>query len=196
MHGFEEKLVRYYEARATNGVGHGNGDNGQAEDDTTTAETDKKSKTKKKDKKAAAGPPSAAVGLRIPLTSGDVAFLVEEVYRGRSAVSGLPTRTTLVRWQLPEGPTGASAATTTVESLLDRVRPAAEDLEGDVPLQPEQRTAKLQLADLVCMTREEASRHQDLVLFKGQSLASLYDEPTLARIEARRREAAEYEAYR
>lgn len=160
----------------------------------STEDSNKKGKKSKKDKKksAAYDANSAAVGLRVPLTSGDVAFLVEEVYRGRSAVSGLPTRTTLVRWQLPERAEGADI----VESLLDRVRPAAQDLEGDVPLQAEQKTARLQLADLVCMTREEASRHQDLILLKGQPLSSLYDEATLAPIEARRREAADYEKYR
>ena len=31
-------------------------------------------------------------GLRIPLTSDDCGYIVEEVYRGRSAISGIPTR--------------------------------------------------------------------------------------------------------
>ncbi|EFX02250.1 ubiquitin-activating protein [Grosmannia clavigera kw1407] len=127
--------------------------------------------------------PSLAVGLRIPLTLGDVAFLVEDVYRGRSAVSGLPTRTTLVRWQWPSDDDGSAA------SLVHRV--AAGN-----PNDPEQRSTRLSLADLVCMTREEAARHHDQILLAGRPLADLYDAPTLARIDARRREAAAYEEYR
>ncbi|CAK7231162.1 hypothetical protein SCUCBS95973_007817 [Sporothrix curviconia] len=194
VHGFEEKMVRHFEQKATQAA---NGD-APTEDATAPAEETGKGKKSKKSKKndkkgkAAADASSAAVGLRVPLTAGDVAFLVEEVYRGRSAVSGLPTRTTLVRWQLPTREEGADV----VESLLDRIRPAPQDLEGDVPLQAEQRTARIWLADLVCMTREEASRHQDQILFKGQPLSSLYDEATLARIETKRQETAEYEKYR
>lgn len=191
VHGFEEKMVRHFE-EVSKGV---NGDDSKTTEETTAEDnSDLKGKKLKKNKKKATpyDANSAAVGLRVPLTANDVAFLVEEIYRGRSAVSGLPTRTTLVRWQLPERAEGADL----VESLLDRVHPAAQDLEGDMPLQAEQKTAKLHLGGLVCMTREEASRHQDLVLFKGQPLSSLYDEATLERIAAKRHEAAEYEKYR
>lgn len=190
VHGFEEKMVRHFE-EVSKGV---NGDDTKITEEAPVEGDEKKDKKSKKDKKKTTpyDANSAAVGLRVPLTANDVAFLVEEIYRGRSAVSGLPTRTTLVRWQLPERAEGADI----VESLLDRVRPSAQDLEGDMPLQAEQKTAKLHLGDLVCMTREEASRHQDLVLFKGQPLSSLYDEATLERIEAKRHEAAEYEKYR
>jgi hypothetical protein len=38
------------------------------------------------------------VGLKIPVTRDDVGYLVEEVYRGKSVVSGLP----LVRWRAPK----------------------------------------------------------------------------------------------
>ncbi|KIH91631.1 ThiF family protein [Sporothrix brasiliensis 5110] len=188
VHGFEEKMVRHFEEASKTKTA--NGDTALTDDSNS-----KKDKTSKKDKKKTTpyDANSAAVGLRVPLTSADVAFLVEEIYRGRSAVSGLPTRTTLVRWQLPQRAQGADGI---VESLLDRVRPAAADLEGDMPLQAEQKTARLHLGDLVCMTREEASRHQDQILFQGRPLSSLYDEATLARIEARRHEAAEYEKYR
>ncbi|CAK7263983.1 hypothetical protein SEPCBS119000_000768 [Sporothrix epigloea] len=197
VHGFEERLIRHFEevAQAT-----GDGATEGADHNPAAASAADKSKDSLKDEQkrrksksnTVADSTSAAVGLRVPLTAGDVAFLVEEVYRGRSVVSGLPTRTTLVRWQLPTQKDGADV----VESLLDRIRPAAQDLEAGVPLQAEQRTARLQLTDLVCMTREEASRHQDAILLKGQPLSSLYDETTLSRIEAKRREAAAYEEYR
>ena len=44
-----------------------------------------------------------ALGLKIPVTKDDVGYLVEEVYRGKSVVSNLPTRLALVRWKVPEG---------------------------------------------------------------------------------------------
>ncbi|CAK7274222.1 hypothetical protein SEPCBS57363_006051 [Sporothrix epigloea] len=194
VHGFEERLVRHFEeatAQATSDKLTSEGDAAHIAASAASKDGQKTNKNKKQSK-TAADTSSAAVGLRVPLTAGDVAFLMEEIYRGRSAVSGLPTRTTLVRWQLPAHEDGADV----VESLLDRIRPAPHDLEGEVPLQAEQRTARLHLIDLVCMTREEASRHQDAVLFKGQPLSSLYDETTLARIEAKRQEAAAYETYR
>ena len=37
-----------------------------------------------------------STGLRVPVTKGDVGYLIEEVYRGKSAVSNLPTRLALV----------------------------------------------------------------------------------------------------
>ncbi|EPE08361.1 ubiquitin-protein ligase molybdopterin-converting factor [Ophiostoma piceae UAMH 11346] len=185
VHGFEEKLVRHYEAAAEPVV-----EAAETAETTETGETPAEEK-KKKNKKNKASVKSLAYGLRVPLTPGDIAFLVEEVYRGRSIMSGLPTRTTLVRWELPAGADKKDAG-----SLFDRVQPAAEDLEGDMPLQAEQRCSRLRLSDLVCMTREEASRHQDLILLKGQEPASLYDAATLASIDARRQEIAQYEQYR
>lgn len=184
MHGFEEKMVRHCEEQAHAGT------------DGTAAAPPAEAGTKQKKKKKTKQPPaeSAAVGLRVPLTPGDVAFLVEEVYHGRSVVSGLPTRPTLVRWQRPSGSEPGQPGA--VEALMDRVRPAPADLDGDTPLQPEQRASRLRLSGLVCMTREEASRHQETVLLQGQPATSLYDAATLARIEARRKEAAAYEEYR
>lgn len=140
-----------------------------------------------REKTQAASGPSLAVGLRVPLSPGDVAFLLEDVYHGRSAVSGLPTRTTLVRWQLDAAVDDDGTAPP--DRLVLRV-PAAD------PRDPEQRSTRLPLANLVCMTRDEAARHQDRILLGGQPLSDLYDEATLARIDARRRDAAAYEKYR
>ncbi|KAK8016229.1 hypothetical protein PG993_014418 [Apiospora rasikravindrae] len=46
---------------------------------------------------AAGGDPAVAVGLKIPINIGDVAFLTEEVFRGRSAITGLTNRLHLIR---------------------------------------------------------------------------------------------------
>lgn len=85
-----------------------------------------------------------AQGLRLPVMQEDVAYLIEDVYRGKSVVSSLPTRLALIRWRKP----------------------------GDEPLfdlsYPKQKSSKLRLNDLVCMTREEANKHEKEVL-KGDS---------------------------
>lgn len=75
-----------------------------------------------------------SLGLRIPVTKDDVGYLVEEVYRGKSVVSSLPTRLALVRWNMPEG--GFKIQ---------------ESGEG-------QRSVRLSLNELVCMTKGESKR--------------------------------------
>jgi hypothetical protein len=73
-------------------------------------------------------------GLKLPLSVGDVGYVIEEVWRGRSAVSGVPTRLALVRWRRPEGET-------------------VSEIEG-------QKASLVKLDQLVCMTKEEAQRHE------------------------------------
>jgi tRNA threonylcarbamoyladenosine dehydratase len=118
--------------------------------------------------------PGVPSGLRLPVTSGDIAFLVEELWASRSAVTGLSTKLVLVRWKRPEGNT------------MIRI--------GEAP--NEQRSSKISLGDLVCMTKEEAIRHEKEVLKGGANPATLYDPATLARVEGKLKEAREYEKYR
>ncbi|KAI5277445.1 hypothetical protein KEM54_005028, partial [Ascosphaera aggregata] len=47
------------------------------------------------------------IGLKLPITKDDIAYLVEEVYRGKSVVSGLSTRLALTRWKKPAKGFGA-----------------------------------------------------------------------------------------
>ena len=113
-----------------------------------------------------------ALGLRIPITKDDVGYLVEEVYRGKSVVSRLSTRLALVRWTLPDGgfePT--------------------EDLEG-------QKSVRLSLNDLVCMTKDEAAAHEKEVLKKGRRPEDLYSTDVLHLVERRRAEEKHYQQYR
>lgn len=110
-------------------------------------------------------------GLKVPLTSEDVGYIVEEVYRGRSAISGVPTRLSLVRWHKPsEG------------SINDAV--------------PDQINSKLRYRDLVCMTKEEAKLHMIEVILGDKTLEEMYDQETIERVEGRIQEEIAFEKYR
>lgn len=113
-------------------------------------------------------------GLKTPLTVGDVAFLSEEVYHGRSIVSGIPTRLVLTRWRRPD---------TTNMSVI-----------GDG--EHVQKCSTVRLRDLVCMTKEEAARHEKEILRAEKRPEDLYEEETVARVEAKLTEAAAYEKHR
>jgi len=111
-------------------------------------------------------------GLRIPITKDDVGYLVEEVYRGKSIISRLPTRLALIRWKAPE-----------------RGFKIEEEAEG-------QKTVRLILSELVLMTKEEAVRHEKEVLKGGKSPESIYSEDVLRLVERRRKEEQHYQLYR
>lgn len=119
-------------------------------------------------------PSDIAVGLRIPLSIGDVAFLVEEMYRGRSVVSGLPTRLFLIRWRKPQ------------QSILKTIGDGAD----------QQKWTSLRLSDLVCLTKEEVKVHEKQVLKGDKTPEEFYDDETVKRVEARMAEIKEYEKYR
>ncbi|EEP78854.1 conserved hypothetical protein [Uncinocarpus reesii 1704] len=114
------------------------------------------------------------VGLRIPITRDDVGYLLEEVWRGKSVVSGLTTRLVLVRWERPKAGFGAD--------------PEWEKYG--------QKGVRLHLRDLVCMTKEEAQRHEREVLKGEKTPADLYDERVLHKVRERLREEEEFEKYR
>ncbi len=112
------------------------------------------------------------VGLKIPVTRDDVGYLVEEVYRGKSVVSGLPTRLALVRWRAPkDGYT------------------ADKRWEG-------QKSSRLRLRDLACMTKEEAVLHEREVLRKGNRVEDMYDRNVVNLVEQRMNDEEGYERYR
>ncbi|KAI9804481.1 MAG: hypothetical protein M1825_001380 [Sarcosagium campestre] len=121
-----------------------------------------------------------AVGLKIPVTKDDVGYLVEEVYRGRSVLSGVPTKLALVRWRLP-APSSAAAGgpSSTVDTHI-----------------PGQKRARLQLGDLVCMTKEEAAAHLNAVLKGGERLQDVYSPDILTLVERRQREEEAYSRFR
>ncbi len=112
------------------------------------------------------------VGLKIPITRDDVVYLVEEVYRGRSAVSGLSTRLVLVRWRAPVDGYGMD-----------------QRWEG-------QKFSRVRLRDLVCMTKEEAVRHEREVLRGGKRVEEVYDADVVELVRLRLVEEVAFERYR
>ena len=113
-----------------------------------------------------------AYGLKLPITKEDIGYLIEEVYRGKSVVSGVSTRLTLVRWNVPE----------------KGFRPD-EDWEG-------QKHAKLNKSELVCMTKAEATVHEKLVLLGGRAHEGLYTPDVIQLVNRRKAEEAHYSQYR
>lgn len=114
------------------------------------------------------------VGLRLPLTTEDVAYLVEEVWRGRSVVNGCPSRITLVRWEKP-------ADGHFVDPIMEK--------EGQL-------FSRFSMDDLVCMTKEEAARHEREILLGSKSVADLYDANVIDAVRRRRQEEQKYAKYR
>jgi tRNA A37 threonylcarbamoyladenosine dehydratase len=112
-----------------------------------------------------------AQGLKIPITQSDVGYLVEEVYNGRSIISGLSTRLVLSRWKKP--------STNFVDESI-----------------PGQKSSTLKMNELVLMTKEEAARHEKQVMKGEKSLDDLYDQETIERVSLRMKEEARYERFR
>jgi len=113
-----------------------------------------------------------AQGLKLALTAADIGYIVEEVFKGRSAVSGVTTRLALVRWRRPgEG------------STLDR------GVEG-------QKVSKVKTRDLVVMTKEEAAVHEREIVRGAKEHEDVYDREIIERVEARMKEELWYEKYR
>lgn len=111
-------------------------------------------------------------GLRIPLTRTDMGYLIEEIFRGKSVISGLPTRLALVRWRKPKK--GYKPDTT---------------LDG-------QKCSILRLEDLVCMTKEELAVHERKVLREGAHPEDTYEAEIVQLVQRRLKEEAFYDRYR
>jgi tRNA threonylcarbamoyladenosine dehydratase len=114
------------------------------------------------------------LGLRIPVSLEDVAYLVDEVFRGKSVVSGLTTRLALVRWQKPRDGY--------------RVEPTWEK-EGQV-------FVKLDLVELVLLTKEEAHRHEREILRGEKSPEHLYEPEVLSLVSKRQQEEMSFSRFR
>lgn len=112
-----------------------------------------------------------ALGLRLPLTTDDVAYLVEEIFRGKSVISGLPTRLVLIRWRQP------------YKSFLEEKYPG-------------QKNSLLKMTDLVVMTKEEAVVHDKEILKGDKTPEDLYSTTVLKLVEERIAEQKSFEKYR
>ncbi|CZR63751.1 related to E.coli molybdopterin-converting factor chlN [Phialocephala subalpina] len=116
-------------------------------------------------------PSEDAQGLKLAISSNDVGYVVEEIFRGKSAISGVPTRLALCRWRKP------------TESPIDL------SVEG-------QKSSRVLLRDLVCMTKEEAAVHEREVVRGDKTPESLYSKGIVDLVEAKINEEIGYEKYR
>ncbi|EZF35475.1 hypothetical protein H109_00486 [Trichophyton interdigitale MR816] len=114
------------------------------------------------------------VGLRIPISKEDVGYLIEEVWRSKSVVSGLTTRLVLIRWERPVHGFGADPEL----------------------LKQGQKGARLQLSELVCMTKEEALHHETEVLKGGKKHSEVYDDTIIQKVRERMEEERFFQRYR
>ncbi|KAF9894552.1 hypothetical protein FE257_006437 [Aspergillus nanangensis] len=113
------------------------------------------------------------IGLRIPLSKDDAGFLVDEIWRGKSAISGLTGRLMLVPWERPAG---------------GFVPDALWEKEG-------QKFLPIKLKDLVCVTKEEAPYHEREVLLGGKKPEEVYDPKVIEKVKQRQKEVELYENY-
>ena len=104
-----------------------------------------------------------SLGLRLPITTEDVGYVIEEIFHGRSVISGLGSRLVLTRWRKP------------TSGLID------EKTLG-------QKLSKLKLTDLVCMTKEESVKHERLVLNGDKMVEDVYDKDVIEVVDRRFRE--------
>ena len=111
------------------------------------------------------------VGLRVPISKEDVGFLIDEVFFGKSVVSGLTTRLMLVRW-----------------------KPASE-YRPDTKIQG-QKVARVAIHELVCMTKEEATVHEKAVLLPRKQPEDFYDASIVDMVQQRSQQFASYNRYR
>ena len=167
------------------------------------AETDSTSSTTSADNSSneKQNPPSnqdLTTGLRLPVTKEDIAYLTEEVYKGKSAISNLPTRLALIRWQRPTPQSLSSSSSPSSSSSA----PAASSLGfGPDPTHLSTTHQKvissiLPLSNLVLMTKEEAGYHEREVLMGGKKVEDVYPVDVLERVERRREEEREFERFR
>ena len=110
-------------------------------------------------------------GLRIPLTMEDVGFLVDEVFRSKSVLSGLTTRLVLTRWRKPP------------RHFVDRT------VFGQV-------ASRMRMNELVVMTKEEAKRHEEDVLLGELDPEVLYSAQATKLVHRRWSELAYLEQFR
>ena len=137
----------------------------------------------------AAVAPRRSIGLKLPVTKADVGFLVDEVFRGKSVVSGMATRLALIRWRRPV----PSAKGLTTGKSTDDSKKKSRMIDDSIPNQV---CSILPLTDLVCMTKEEASAHERVVLNEGRSPEDIYDGNVVRLVQRRSLEIEEWEKWR
>ena len=113
------------------------------------------------------------VGLRVPVSKDDISYLVEEVFRGKSVVSGLSTRLAVVPFRRPDN-----------------------GFAGEVREESGQKSIKLAMADFVLLTKEESQKHEKEVLNTKRLPEDYYDASVISLVRRRQEEERAYERYR
>ncbi|CCX05683.1 Similar to Uncharacterized protein YKL027W; acc. no. P36101 [Pyronema omphalodes CBS 100304] len=108
-------------------------------------------------------------GLRLAMTADDIGYIVEEVFKGKSVVSGYSTRLLLTRWQ-----------------------PLPHRDEGHWGLDEQ----RVQIDEVVLMTKEEAKKHEKEVLIERKSVEEVWGQEVVDRVNKRRAEEAVYAKFR
>lgn len=110
-----------------------------------------------------------AVGLRVPLTENDIGYVVEEVFKGKSVVTGYFTRLILTRWEpLPEREEGHWGQDDHIISI----------------------------DNVVVMTKDEAKKHEEEVLKARKKPGDVWGEEVVRKVQQRKEEEAVYAKYR
>ncbi|KAF3928206.1 hypothetical protein AA313_de0206593 [Arthrobotrys entomopaga] len=132
-------------------------------------------------------------GLKVPITEADAGYILEEVFKGRSVVSGLGNRLQLVRWyplvpgKFEDGITGGEAGVVDEVQVKKRLETVGVGVDGAV---------FLKLQDLVVMTKEEVKIHEKRVLIGGESPAVVWGEDVQTLVEKRWKEERAFSQWR
>ncbi|EPS39681.1 hypothetical protein H072_6516 [Dactylellina haptotyla CBS 200.50] len=133
-------------------------------------------------------------GLKIPISEADAGYILEEVFNGKSVVSGLGNRLQLVRWspliggRFEDGSTGTEGVGPVDEKA---VKKKMENIGVGVG-----GAVSLKLEELVVMTREEIKIHEKRVLVGGESPEAVWGSEVQKLVERKWREERPYAQWR
>ncbi|KAF3177795.1 hypothetical protein TWF225_008070 [Orbilia oligospora] len=111
-------------------------------------------------------------GLKVPVSEADAGYIVEEIFGGKSVISGLGNRLQLVRWYSPigsrfdDGTTGEyTNGEVDEKEIKKRMQKVGVGIDGAI---------FIKLSDLVVMTKEEVKIHEKRVLIGGESPVTVW----------------------
>ncbi|KAF3919566.1 hypothetical protein ABW20_dc0102679 [Dactylellina cionopaga] len=134
-------------------------------------------------------------GLKVPVSEADAGYVLEEVFGGKSAVSGLRNRLQLVRWYSPlggrfeDGSIGSEGNGGEVdeEDVKKKLETVGVGIDGAI---------FLKLTDLVVMTKEEVKVHEKRVLLGGEHPEVVWGKDVQEGVEKRWKEERTFEQWR
>lgn len=133
-------------------------------------------------------------GLKVPISEADAGYIMEEIFAGRSAVSGLTHRLHLVRWnplfggRFEDGSTGVEGEGQLSEKEAKaRMEKIGVGVDGAI---------EMKLTDLVCLTKEELKVHEKRVLIGGESPEAVWGKEAQELVERKWAEEKEFGGWR